>query len=281
MVNFPNPIPEEDQIAALLENIQPQPRAHLRTRVANATWANPAAELHPASASHRTAWLARVPLRRTAFTTLAVISILIVFFAIPPFNGIAQRVANFFYRADQDILPITLTAQPPSNQFPLTLADAATQAGFAIRQPDWLPEGFQLNGAAYDADRQAILLDYHSPIPGKFLRLTQSQTAENRLDVSNIGATAEVQTLDIRTPSGEIVSGEYVAGAWRIPPLLDHLQTGQPDMTATMQANWDPNAKIHMLRWVSDGILYEIIHADQTLDTLFAEMLVKIAESIK
>ncbi len=87
--------------------------------------------------------------------------------------------------------------------------------------------------------------------------------------------------MDIRTPAGDIVPGEYVAGAWRIPAVLDHLQTDQPDMTATMQANWDPEAKIHMLRWEMDGVLYEIIHADQTLESLSAEMLVKIAESIK
>ncbi|HLF89531.1 MAG TPA: hypothetical protein VI451_11330 [Anaerolineales bacterium] len=273
-------IPDEDQIASLLEHIQPQPGAELRARVANATWANSEAEQRRLA---RQGWFT---LRWIVIASLAMIGVLIIFFAIPPFNGIARRVTNFFNPIGEDSIPFALTSQSPSRQFPLTVSEAATQAGFTVHQPDWVPEGFQLNGAAYDIDQEAVILDYHSPIPGKFLRLTQRQTAENRLSVGNIGASAEVQILDIHTSSGEIVAGEYVAGAWRIPSMLDHLQTGQPDMTATMQANWDPNAKIHMLRWeiadsLSGGFLYEIIHADQTLDTLSAEMLVKIAESMK
>jgi hypothetical protein len=270
-------MPAEDEIGALLEKVQPQPGATLRARVANATWNAPAAP----SAQRRPAWGLGGNARRFAFAALAIIGVLIVFFTIPPFSGIAQRVAYFFERSDQDTLTLALTPQAPSQQFPLTLAEAETQAGFPVHQPAWLPAGFRFNGATYEADRQAVLLDYYSPIPGKFLRLTQSQTAENQINVSNIGATAEVQAVEIRRPSGESVSGEYVAGAWRLPAVLDHLQTDQPDMTATMQANWDPNAKIHMLRWEMDGVLYEIIHADQTLETLSAEMLVKIAESMK
>ena len=272
--------PTENEIFSLLENIQPQPGPGLRARVANMTWNRTAPE------PRRPVWFAPVgfrrgSLRRAAYAALAVIGVLIVFFTVPPFNGIAQRVANFFVRSDQDTRTISLTPQPPSQQFPLTLAEVATRAGFPIHQPEWVPDGFRFNGAEYDADRQAVLLDYHSPLPGKFLRLTQSQIAENRLDVSSIGPGTEVQTVDIHTTSGEIVSGEYVAGAWRLPTIFDHLQTGQPDLSATMQANWDPQAKIHMLRWVTEGILYEIIHADQSLDTLSAEILVKIAESIK
>jgi len=278
MANFQ--IPDEDQIASMLEHFQPQPGVELRARVANATWANSEAE------QRRPPGRGWFTLRRMAMASLAVIGVLVIFFAIPPFNGIARRVTSFFNPMGQDSILIALTSQPPSRQFPLTVSEAAAHAGFAVHQPDWVPEGFQLNGAAYDVGQEAVILDYHSPIPGKFLRLTQHQTAENRLSVGNIGASAEVQILNIHTSSGEIVAGEYVAGAWRIPSMFDHLQTGQPDMSATMQANWDPNAKIHMLRWeiadsLSGGFLYEIIHADQTLDTLSAEMLVKIAESMK
>ncbi|NJN45026.1 MAG: hypothetical protein HC806_10115 [Anaerolineae bacterium] len=267
--------PDEEKFIALLEAIQPQPGETLRARVANATWAS------TTSGQRRPSLLGMGFLRRAMFPALAVIAVLIIFFAIPPFNGVAQRVANFFYRADQNSIPIALTAQPPSQDFPLTVAEAVAQAGFAVTQPGWVPEGFQFNGAAYDSDRESCLLDFYSPIPGKFLRLSQNPTSENRLDISSIGASAEVQTVDVHTPSGENVSGEYVVGAWRLPLMLDHLQTGQPDITATMQANWDPDAKIHMLRWQTNGFLHEIIHADQFLDTLSAEMLVKIAESMR
>jgi len=265
--------PSEAEIISLLENVRPQPGAHLRTRVANAAWARSTPE------QRRLSRTGGEVLRRTAFVTLAVIGVLILFFAIPPFNGVARRVADFFYHTDQNTIPIAV--QSPSREFLLTTAEAATQAGYAIQQPDWVPEGFLFNGAAYDADRQAVLLDFHSPIPGKFLRLSQNPTAENRLDISNIGPGADVKTVTIHPPTGETVSGEYVAGAWRIPSVFDHLQTGQPDITATMQANWDPEAKIHMLRWETGGFLYEIIHADPNLDSLSAELLVKIAESMK
>lgn len=273
-------MPTEDEIGALLEKVQPQPGANLRARVANATWNT--APARGDAPIRRPAWGGRPLARRFTFAMLAVIGVLIVFFSIPPFNGIARRVADFFEPSDYDTMPITLsTPMAPSMQFPFTVDQAASQAGFALHQPDWVPEGFQFNGAAYDANREAVLFDYHSPIPGKFLRLTQSQSSENRINVSSIGASAEVLTVDIRTSSGEVVAGEYVAGAWRIPAMLDHLQTDQPDMTATMEANWDPEAKIHMLRWEMDGVLYEIIHADQTLESLSAEMLVKIAESMR
>lgn len=280
-------MPTEDEIGALLEKVQPQPGANLRARVANATWESARADVSVARAFadrgplRRPAWGARGGARRFTFAMLAVIGVLVVFFSIPPFNGIARRVADFFEPSDSDTMPIMMsTPMAPSLEFPYSVGQAASEAGFALHQPDWVPEGFQFNGAAYDANREAVLFDYHSPIPGKFLRLTQSQTSENRINVSSIGASAEVLTVDIRTSSGEIVPGEYVAGAWRIPAVLDHLQTDQPDMTATMEANWDPEAKIHMLRWEMDGVLYEIIHADQTLESLSAEMLVKIAESM-
>lgn len=282
----------ETDIVSLLKNVQPQPGAHLRARVANATWNAP--EQRAASGRGRLPWgSVGISMRRLVWAALGVAGVLLVFFTIPSFTGIAQRVANFFYRLDEDTLSIRLTPSVfplpvggteeggTSQPFPLTLAEAAAQAGFPVQAPHWLPEGFQFYGAEYEPERQTVVLDYYSPIPGKFLRLTQSQTAENLIHISNIGASAEVHTVEIRTWSGEVVLGEYVAGAWRIPGMLDYLQTGQPDITATMQANWDPNAKIHMLRWETGGILYEIIHADQTLDTLSAEMLVKIAESVK
>jgi len=272
-------MPTEDEITSLLENIQPTPTSNLRARVAQVTWN--ALGNAPRPEPRRPAWFARVTFRRTVFSALAVVGVLILFFSIPPFNGIAQRVAFFFNRNDQDTLTISLTPQPPSQQFSLSPSEAATQAGFVIHQPDYVPEGFRFNGVAYDPELQTVSIDFHSPVPGKFLRLTQRQTIDNRISVSNIGASAEIQNVDIHIPSGEIVTGEYVAGAWRIPTMEEHLQTEQPDMTATMQVTWNPNAKIHMLRWETDDILYEIIHADQTLDMLSAEMLVKIAESMK
>lgn len=271
--------PTEDEIGTLLERVQPQPGANLRARVAQAPWNAPEARATPKQ--RRTAWFPQGAMRRFGFAALAVIAVLIGFFTIPPFNGIAQRFAQFFYHSDQDTINLSLTPQAPSQQFPLTLAEAATEAGFAATQPDWVPVGFQLNGAAYEPNRKAVLLDYHSPIPGKFLRVTEIQVEPGRINVSNIGASAEVQAVDIQMPSGKIVPGEYVVGAWRIPTMLDHLQTDQPDMTATMQVSWNANAKIHMLRWETDGVLYEILHGDQTLESLSAEMLVKIAESMK
>lgn len=272
--------PTEEEISALLENIHPQPGTNLRARVAHATWHSPRPEpRRPA----RAGW---VSLRRAVFATLGAIGVLIVFFAIPPFNGIAQRVSNFFYHSDQDTLSISVTPiapprpAPPGPSDPLPLAEAERQAGFTLHKPQWLPEGFEQRGVIYAPERDALLLDYYSPTPNKFLRLTQIQLSENRNHVGNIGASADVQMLEIRLPDGQIVTGEYVTGAWRLPAVLIPLQTGQPDMTATMQANWDPDAKIHMLRWLTDGFLFEIIHADPTLETLSSEMLVKIAESM-
>ncbi len=46
-----------------------------------------------------------------------------------------------------------------------------------------------------------------------------------------------------------------------------------------MQANWDPEANVHMLRWEEGDILYEIIHAYDNEVEYNASLLIKIAEN--
>jgi hypothetical protein len=49
----------------------------------------------------------------------------------------------------------------------------------------------------------------------------------------------------------------------------------------TLQANWDSEARIQMLRWEFGGILYEIIHGDAQTAFFSPQVIIQIAEGMQ
>ncbi|GEM_PF-961463 len=268
--------PDEEAIETLLRAFQPRPGERFYARMAGAPWQGTAAS---AGATPRSG---RIRLRRAGLAALALVIVLAIFFTLPPLQGTAYNFFQLFRRRDSDTLPLVLrTPSPPGPDFSLTIPEAEALAGFPVRQAENLPDGFVFNAAAYDPERQAVMLDYTSPLAGNFLRIVQIKMDESTLNVGSIGASAPVRLVAFQNAQGATITGEYVTGAWSLPSISTALEHSQPSLTVTMQASWDPQANIHMLLWQSEGILYEIIHADATAQQLHPDTLIRIAESMR
>jgi hypothetical protein len=283
MTNLENSNPPQDaQVISLLESFRPSPSEEFRKRMAATPWetSQPAWDLKSLWGGAPFFWLKR--LYKPALIALAFLLVFATIFSLPPLQGTAKNILQFFVLADSDNLELNmLTTQSPEAEMPLTIVEVENISGFPIKQSAKLPGDFTLENVSYNPVRNAVILDYHAPGSGRLLRITQTSIVSTTLEIGNIGASADIQIVHFIDAAGNKITGEYVSGAWKLPLMSSTLESGQPDLTATMRANWDPSAKIHMLRWQSDGMLYEIIHGDESIPTLQADILVAVAESMK
>ena len=97
-------------------------------------------------------------------------------------------------------------------------------------------------------------------------------------EYQQIGVSAEVETVQIGS-----VPGEYVTGAWTLPEVESAIEVTQFGKTTPVQATWDPEAEVQMLRWVEDEMLFEIIFGGCSPNTpgyLSKHDLIALAESM-
>ncbi|MCC6189042.1 MAG: hypothetical protein IT318_08400 [Anaerolineales bacterium] len=168
--------------------------------------------------------------------------------------------------------PLTL-----DEDFPLTLDEAATEAGFPTRAPTSLPEGFEFRGTRYDANRQAIEQYYvfasHTGevVTPQFTLIQQPGPFD-----SLIGPSATIDPVTI----GDI-PGEYVAGGWLYKPSGTQVEA---DGTIVQQFTWERTmVPLQTLRWAKDGFYFEIafIGSDTHDGFVAQEALVLIAASVR
>ncbi len=282
--------PDDSTIETCLSGIRPQPGSGFYQRMSAAPWTLPPAVASPQTVP-RQSWIrvlasgGRAALGRLGQPLTSGIALLLLAAAIlfvTPLRTTAENLFNFFLRADSDRITVASSvAFPDSLDFSLSLAEAQELAGFPVKTAVQLPADFEFHAAAYDARRQAVILEYLSSLPGTLLRISQMNAGRDSLNFGSVGASADVRQVMLHPDSGPPVMGEYVAGAWIAPPLLPALETAQPYITGTMQASWDPQASVHMIRWLSEGILYEVIHGDMNMEAPNAEALILLAESMK
>jgi hypothetical protein len=190
----------------------------------------------------------------------------------------ARQFARFFIRSGNEQHSLAVTPPAADRAFDRSLLEVQQLASYPLAEPVYLPPGYEMVGADYEPSLEAAFILYETAESGPFLRISQRPTRSEVLDVGSVGAGADVVQVDIRLP-GETVSAEYVAGAWKLALPTSFTET-QPGLVENLQANWDPNAPIHMFRWESKGILYEIILADSRTDFNALSEFVRIAESM-
>jgi len=237
--------PDEDEIFELLSTIQPKPSQKFHQRMADQPWVQ--------SANHSTGFRVNAP-RLAAIAGLVFLLVLFLSLATPALEVVAQRLMQFFLPtiSDQTLLQITLEeTSSPAEYFSLTISEAENLAGFNASVPAHLPEGYSLTGAIYNSERNAIVLNYNSDTPGQILRILQRPLSE---EYQQIGASAVVEIVQIGS-----ATGEYVTGAWTIPEVESVLEETEIEQTISMQATWDPEAEIQILRWDEDEMQFEII----------------------
>jgi hypothetical protein len=168
--------------------------------------------------------------------------------------------------------PRTLDAE-----FPLTLGEAAAEAGYSVQVPTLLPEGFEFRGARFDVDRQAIeqyfaLAAHTGPVMTPQFTLIQQSGPFDSL----IGPSAVIDSVTV----GD-VPGEYVAGGWLYNP------TGtltEADGTVVQQFVWERTmVPLQTLRWALGGFFFELafIGSDTQYGYLDTEDLVALAASVR
>ncbi|PKO13474.1 MAG: hypothetical protein CVU39_18900 [Chloroflexi bacterium HGW-Chloroflexi-10] len=209
---------------------------------------------------------------KTAFILLTVILIGALILFLPQGRALAQEVLHFFYRGESNFMPgptsmplkwveqtpgtaagnLTLqpaTPQPtpPGQGFEKycgtandpqcsveAIREAVTFPVFALAK---LPDGMYFAGATGSPDR--VFLMYNTPNQAGTLLVYEEpfSGAESQL-AWDVGADADIQSVQVGTVTAEYVKGWYDGNS--NPPV------------------WNNNSGGQMLRWVDQGILFNI-----------------------
>ena len=151
---------------------------------------------------------------RPAFLAFALLALLTLAFLTPPGRALAQSILQYFTRAGTDNLPLqpeyTAPVEAPRN---LSLEEAQTQAGFNLRTPASLPEGFTFQGASYTPETRTVIQQFgYNSAEIRFSIAQQPYTTRETCDLCGlVGASASVQTIQIGA-----ISGEYTEGVWEL-----------------------------------------------------------------
>ncbi len=212
----------------------------------------------------------RIP--RFALAVTLFLALLVVFFVTPQGRSFAQSVLEFFTRAESTTFPLedsqmapmvpdetSPTAAPPAPL--ISVAEAEAQVGFDIAELPYVPEGFVYLGARLYGNN--VNIEYQTPDLGGHLNIMQSQDGFYQSDWDNVPPDAVVSVK-----IGEL-DGEFVQGIFVVYP---------GETTAT----WNPDAPILRLRWVNNGVWFEITKSGdvQPIEYLDQAGLIEIAESL-
>jgi hypothetical protein len=258
--------PSEEQIELLLKGIQPKPSLRFHQRMGNQLWKR---------AGRGSIW-AGIQLRGLpAMLILGMILVLGMSLATPSLEVLANRIAQFFNISPDEQITIQIPVEDltdPEARFDLSILEAEEMAGFQAKTPLNLPAGFSFKGAEHHPTRNAIVLNYISGT-GDILRISQRPFG---VEYQTISANADIEIVNI----GD-TTGEYVAGGWTT--TTSGIPEETPNSEVTLQASWDPDAHIQILRWQDQETIFEIIFSGSQTDSeshLGKNELIRLAEDL-
>jgi hypothetical protein len=208
-------------------------------------------------------------IRRVVFAALMVVALMAIALTTPQARAIAQDIFKFFHRAESNVIPISpeLIAASEATQAiatvtlpaPLvTISDAYQVVGFGFLVPE-VPDGFVLLGAR--ANSTSISIEYEAQGGGGALIINESlhEFMQSEWDQAPVEAISQVKIGDL---DAEIVKGGFVVF---------------PGETV---ARWNPEAPILRLRWIFDGIWFEIAKLGdvESIEYLDRDALLELAE---
>jgi hypothetical protein len=261
-------IPNEKQLEQLLENLPPQISHRLDRRLSNAPWMVPAGKPGERMNSTQPRHLSRL-----AFAALMIVGLLSLAFVTPQGRAFAQSILQFFTRAESNSFPLEPaqvpenpgdvsmpTAEPPAPL--ISVAEAEMQVGFDAAELPVVPDGFNYLGARLYGS--VISIEYEAQGGGGHLITTQSKDGFLQSDWDNVPAEA-VTPVQIGGFDGEFAQGSFVVPA------------------GETSAVWNPGAPILRLRWVKDGIWFEMTKFGnvEVIEYLDKEAMIALAESMR
>lgn len=208
---------------------------------------------------------------RLALAALAAVALLAVASTTSQGRALAQEVLQFFRRADSYERPLPAgqvpgtpdpsapTAMPPA---PLvSIEEAEALAGFDAKELPTLPQGFDFAGAR--AQEGGLTLEYYAMGGGGALIINESAQGfmESEWDQAPAAFITPVKIGDL---NAEIVQGAYVVYA------------------GETSAKWNPDASILRLRWIEDGIWFEMAKFGDVESIAYLDQadLIALAESL-
>ena len=211
-------------------------------------------------------------LQRMALTALVIAIFMTVALVTPQGRAFAQNVLQFFRRAESNVLPLPTeqiapledaqamsTAQPPAPIVSVVEAEAA--AGFDTLELPSTPEGFAFAGAM--GRPGGISIQYEVVGGGGALVINESTNGfmQSEWDQAPVEAISQVKIGEL---DAEIVQGTYVV---------------YPGETV---ARWNSDAPILRLRWIENGIWFEMAKFGgvEVIEYLDREALIELADSL-
>jgi hypothetical protein len=163
---------------------------------------------------------------------------------------------------DRDGL-IELAERLTTGLFPWNLENAEAQAGFDVLEPGVLPQGMMFLGSSLDPFSKTTFLSFgYSETERSILIQQQPVSSPETCDLCTlIGASAEVETIQVRG-----TAGEYVIGVWKADDLGNWI--------------WEYEPFLQRLRWQENGMAFEILYMGPP-EQITKDDLVAIAESMK
>lgn len=215
-------------------------------------------------------------IRLMAYAAAAFAALVVITLSVPPLRVLAQEVLdNLFNRTPADVMPfvtpLVITVQPtPVSQTVystpgVTLAEVQAQVDFTIKAPAYLPERYSFYGASIDAPG-LVTLSYIRR--GDILNISQSRAADAQ--TFEVGATADIQVVDING-----VPAEYVEGFW----VADMESSG--DQAEVQGIIWQNKGNYQQMRWQQDGIVYWMHSAVGSGTDLPLDEWIAVAESLQ
>jgi hypothetical protein len=207
---------------------------------------------------------------------LVLVVLALAFLAFPPARVRAQEIwQSLFVRAGSDTLPaIEMQPGPVSTIMAVeslsTLAQVSAQAGFEVKVPAYLPEGFSLTGIHYEAETRTVLLFLMNRELQTMTLSQQPSATPDRLLIADGAVVVEVQIGESR--------GDYVRGEWALPDgfTFDELQ---PVVTLPERI-WNPDGNQQTLSWTAGEIAYSLSTSPGQESGLELADLLRIAESL-
>lgn len=214
-------------------------------------------------------------LRLAAFITLAVVMTSLLLLATPQGQAWAQSVLHFFNRSQTDTMPGPTeaplvwveqtqgTASVNPTPWPTASGPAfETQCGgydrptcsikeiqalvkFPVFALSEIPEGLFFTGATGGPER--VHLVYSASDQTGWLMIDEEPwTGSPQQSGWEVGASANIETITVDSITAEYVKGAYFSDGSRDP------------------AQWDPDADLQVLRWVDQGVLFNLMKSGPT-----------------
>jgi hypothetical protein len=211
-------------------------------------------------------------IRRFALAGAMIVALLAAALLTPQGRALSQSILQFFTRAEDttvpDLPPKTAageldpsapTAEPPAPL--ISVVEAEALVGFDIAKLPVAPDGLDYLGARLYGD--TVSVEYQTPDYAGHLIIMQSQSGFLQSEWDRVPADAVVP-VKIGELDGEFTQGTFVVYA------------------GETVATWEPNARMLRLRWVQDGIWFEMTKTGYAEAVAYLDQagMIELAESL-